>query len=54
MRFTLGFDRRWDIDEGIEQPVPFFRLVSKLFPEATHFSAEGTRIARPVHDIYVR
>lgn len=54
MRFTLGFDRRWDIDEGIEQPVPFFRLVSTLFPEATRFSAEGTRIAQHVHDVYAR
>ena len=54
MRFTLRFDGRWDIDEGIEQPVPFFRLVSELFPEATRFCAEGTRIVRPVHDVYVR
>jgi hypothetical protein len=54
MRFNLRFDGRWDIDEGIEDPVPFFRLASELLPHATHFCAEGTRVAREVHEVYLR
>jgi hypothetical protein len=54
MASTPCSDSYWDINQGIEYPVPFFRLISKLLPEATLCCTEGTRIAPEVRDTYAR
>jgi hypothetical protein len=42
----------WDIDEGITDVPRFVRLLAELFPEATLFCAEGTRIAPAIAAVY--
>lgn len=44
----------WDIDEGIEDPERFFRLVPRLLPQATHLFVEGATVAGDVQACYSR
>lgn len=44
----------WDIDEGIEDPVRFFELLSELFPQATHLFVEGSSVDKDVEACYAR
>lgn len=44
--------RAWSIDEGITDPVAFFRALPEVLPEATHLEVEGERIAPEVRALY--
>jgi hypothetical protein len=44
----------WYIDEGIRNAEAFFRVLPKIFPEATLFIAEGSSIAKDVAAFYKR
>ena len=44
----------WDIDEGIRNAEQFFRILPKLFPDATLFVAQGSSIASDVAAFYKR
>lgn len=54
MWFRRASNKRWWIDDGIEDPAPFFNLVRIHLPEATQFGAEGTQISKRAHELYVR
>jgi hypothetical protein len=43
---------QWDINEGVDDPSRFFRLLPKLFPTATVLFVEGTSITRDVLACY--
>jgi hypothetical protein len=42
----------WSIDEGIRNAESFFRILPKVFPDATLFVAEGSGITRAVAAFY--
>jgi len=44
----------WVVDEGIRNAEKFFRVLPKLFPDATLFVAEGYAIADEVATLYRR
>jgi hypothetical protein len=44
----------WDIEEGIRNAERFFRVLPKVFPDATLFIAEGSGITKEVAAFYRR
>jgi hypothetical protein len=45
-------DKYWEIEEGTVDSARFFEALSRHFPEATTFYAEGCVIARDVRACY--